>query len=65
MSDTAFARTITEVDVGAMGSSALGECGRYGMTYGCNEDCPVLLRGECELQDSENAELYKRAKDSQ
>ena len=33
-------------------------CERYGMTWGCNIDCPVLRAGECELKDDENKELY-------
>lgn len=23
------------------------ECERYGYTYGCDSECPVLMRGEC------------------
>ncbi len=34
------------------------DCHNYGITWGCNVDCPVLIRGECELQDSDNKELY-------
>lgn len=36
------------------------ECFNYGITWGCTIDCPVLQRGECELKDSENKELYKQ-----
>lgn len=60
MSDMTFARTITEMDLGAMASSVMTDCEKYGMTYGCNEECPVLLAGKCELKDSDNAELYQR-----
>lgn len=31
----------------------MSECSRYGMTKGCDDECPVLLRGECELMDDE------------
>lgn len=34
------------------------DCEHYGMGHGCDVDCPVLLRHECELQDSDNNELY-------
>jgi hypothetical protein len=61
MSDMSFARTITEMDLGSMASSVMTDCEKYGMTYGCNEDCPVLIAGKCELQDSDNKELYERA----
>jgi hypothetical protein len=33
-------------------------CERYGMTWGCDIDCPVLREGKCELKDTENKELY-------
>lgn len=23
------------------------ECERYGYTYGCDSECPVIVRGEC------------------
>ena len=61
MSDMDFARTIVEIDLGVTASSVMTDCEKYGMSYGCNEDCPVLLAGKCELQDSVNKELYKRA----
>lgn len=61
MSDLNFARTIVEIDLGTSASSVMTDCEKYGMTYGCDEGCPVLIDGKCELQDSENKELYKRA----
>jgi hypothetical protein len=61
MSDMSFARTIIAIDLGSMASSVMTDCEKYGMTYGCNEDCPVLIAGKCELQDSDNKELYERA----
>lgn len=56
-----FADTITEQDLGVMASSVMTDCEKYGMTWGCDEDCPVLLDGKCELQDADNKELYERA----
>ena len=41
---------------------SLSECETYGMWYGCNEHCPVLIRGECELQEAENKDLYELVK---
>ena len=35
------------------------ECERYGMTWGCSEDCPVSQRKECELQE-ENEKQFRR-----
>lgn len=54
-----FANTITERDLGAMASSVMSDCEKYGMTWGCDINCPVLQRGECELKDAENKELYQ------
>lgn len=59
MSDLSFAKTITEQDLGVMASTVMNDCFKYGMTYGCNEDCPVLIAGKCELQDSDNKNLYE------
>ena len=27
------------------------ECERYGITWGCDKDCPVYKRKECEIQE--------------
>lgn len=61
MSDMTFARTITELDLGITAASVMTDCEKYGMTYGCNTECPVLVAGKCELQDDENKKLYKEA----
>jgi len=58
MSDINFSKTITEIDLGVMASSVMTDCEKYGMTYGCNVECPVLIAGKCELQNEENKELY-------
>lgn len=34
-------------------------CERYGMTWGCDIDCPVLRSGNCELKDTDNKDLYE------
>ncbi len=60
MSDMNFAGTITKLDLGTTASSVMTDCEKYGMTYGCNEDCPVLIASKCELQNSDNKELYER-----
>lgn len=52
-----FTETITDLDnrSGHMES----ECERFGSTWGCNPDCPVFERGECELQE-ENEEKFSK-----
>jgi len=42
-----FANTIVELDLGVTAVSIMTDCEKFGMTYGCQEDCPQLLRGEC------------------
>jgi hypothetical protein len=56
-----FAKAITEQDLGVTASSVMSDCYKYGMTYGCDVECPVLKSGNCELQDTDNKELYKEA----
>jgi len=29
----------------------MSDCMRYGIVGGCDEDCPVYLRGECDCED--------------
>ena len=36
----------------------MNDCERFGMTYGCQPDCPIYERGECELQE-ENKKQFK------
>ena len=33
------------------------ECERYGITWGCDEDCPVFQRKECELQEENDRQF--------
>jgi hypothetical protein len=50
----AFANTLHELDKGSC--LCANECERYGMTWGCDEDCPVMQRGECHNELS--VEMY-------
>jgi len=58
-----FANTMAELDLGITAASVMTDCEKYGMVGGCDEDCPVLIRGECELQEADNKELYLRIVD--
>lgn len=44
-----FADTINEL--GNYANLSANECERYGMTWGCDDGCPVFQRGECKLED--------------
>jgi len=50
-----FANTIQHLS----GMPPMSDCFNYGMTWGCDIDCPVLRRHECELKDTDNKELYQ------
>ena len=52
MGDIGFANTMTELDLGATAASVMTDCEKYGMCYGCDEYCPVLIAGKCENEDS-------------
>ena len=45
-----FSNTINEL--GSHTSLIATECEKYGMTWGCNEDCPVLNEGRCQSYSS-------------
>lgn len=45
-----LANTINEL--GSFANLSANECERFGMTWGCREDCPVLSRGECKIYSS-------------
>lgn len=53
---TAFANSICSYDEG-LSYPNMTECEIYGMTWGCDEDCPVLQRKECELQEEVEEKL--------
>jgi len=55
-----LANTITEINLGVMASSVMNDCYKYGMTWGCDIDCPVLQDGKCELKNYENKKLYQK-----
>lgn len=57
MGDIGFANTMTELDLGATAASVMTDCEKYGMCYGCDEHCPVLIAGKCENEDS--IRMYK------
>lgn len=45
-----FANTICSDDKG-LSYPNMTECERYGITWGCDRDCPVFQRKQCELQE--------------
>lgn len=51
-----FANFICKSDNG-LSYANMTECEIYGITWGCNEDCPVYKRKECELQDEVEMKL--------
>ena len=53
-----FANTIAEHD-GRLNHASMTACEKYGMTWGCDTDCPTLRDGNCELQEAETKELYQ------
>ncbi len=55
-----FADTITEMDLGAMASSVMSDCEKFGMTWGCRSDCPVFQSGKCKDVFFENIETFTK-----
>lgn len=53
----ALGHTLAEVD-DCMPNN-ISDCEAYGMCNGCDEHCPVLIAGQCELKDTDNKEIYK------
>lgn len=45
-----FANFICNFDKG-LSYANMTECEIYGITWGCDKDCPVFQRKECELQE--------------
>ena len=43
-----FAETLAS-SLGTTAASIMTDCEKFGMAYGCQPDCPQLLRGECEI----------------
>ena len=52
MSKMGFANEINGTRLG-------DECHRFGITWGCQPDCPVFERGECEIQE-ENKKKFEQ-----
>ena len=40
---------MAELSLGVTALSIMNDCEKYGMVSGCDENCPQLLRGECEI----------------
>lgn len=53
-----FAREVLSLDK-RLNEPMMDDCMKYGLVFGCNVNCPVLISGECELMHDENAKLYK------
>ncbi len=65
MGSLRFAKRINDEHLGITASSIMTDCEHYGITYGCTVNCPVLQMHKCELQDTENKELYLEYKNNQ
>lgn len=58
-----FANQIQQRSLGKTAFSIMTECEKFGMTYGCREDCPQLQDGKCEIYDSVDEFLEEGRKD--
>ena len=47
-----LANEMAFLSLGAMASCVMTDCEKYGMCYGCDEHCPVLIAGKCDNEDS-------------
>ena len=47
-----FANEMAIMDLGTTAASVMTECEKYGMCYGCDQHCPVLIAGKCDNEDS-------------
>ncbi len=47
-----FANEMAILGLGATAASVMTECEKYGMCYGCDQHCPVLIAGKCDNEDS-------------
>ena len=56
MSKMGFANTINEM--GKYGVKGAGDCHNFGITYGCQSDCPAFENGECADVYGENIERF-------
>lgn len=53
-----FANFLAENDNG-LSTPNMTDCERYGMAWGCDEDCPVFQNGDCEFQEELEKEWKK------
>lgn len=49
MSKMGVAQFLSSMSLGLTASGVMTDCEKFGMTWGCSEDCPQLQRGECEI----------------
>ena len=56
-----FSSTIISLDNG-LSFSSMTDCERYGITWGCDEDCPIYQEGKCELQKENEKQFRLRSK---
>ena len=52
-----FANEMSIRALGATAASVMTDCEKYGMCYGCDQYCPVLIAGKCDNDDS--IKMYK------
>ena len=53
-----FSETLNSLDNGM--PNVTDECFNYGILGGCDENCPVYKRGECELQEEVQESIKKK-----
>jgi hypothetical protein len=58
-----FAGFMAEKSLGVTAACVMTECETFGMCYGCEPDCPVYERGECEIQE-ENKIFFEKDENS-
>jgi hypothetical protein len=61
MSKQSYAGELAILEVGTAATSTMSGCEKYGMTWGCDIDCPTLRAGNCELKYDVNKELWAEA----
>lgn len=52
-----FANETAIRGLGKTAASVMTDCEKYGMCYGCDQNCPVLISGKCDNDDS--IRMYK------
>jgi len=68
MNDSKMEFATALAELGSFGVKGMTECEKYGMAWGCDEDCPVYQRGECQneytLKQLGNHDLQSHEKDN-